>query len=389
LDDVPQLLVRHLNHPLIQQMISEFPNDLTAYGMSTLSIGFRFDYVLSRYDTVMYAYWNQTLKLHKEDRVLSLSRPLQFFLQQQHELEKLRTWILTKDHPIYPRRHQFYLDIAAEAYSKQEMIKKLERDFADVAIVTDDLGPSAIAMKILLFSKIFHLNTQLKREQADKACFSPDLLLFAELLFFKQKREPDVPSIGDENENRKTETDIIGSRYKKAIAMMCNTTGEAHTSSSPSFFSTAKASLRRYISSSAQEVGSWPIPASLEPTPESEAYQNPVGIWKLVRWVSVLDGKIGFFLRAFIVRLVATFWPTLSCWPISFVTHWVFPSSMSPKRVLIWLFTDYLGGLVVRTVFDVFLAETFPNYKLGWFSRMLFEGLLYLGFLIRKARSGV
>jgi hypothetical protein len=62
---------------------------------------------------------------------------------------------------------------------------------------------------------------------------------------------------------------------------------------------------------------------------------------------------------------------------------------MSPKRVYIWLFTDYLGGLAVRTVFDVFLAETFPNYKLGWFSRYLLEGLLHLRFLIRKARSGV
>jgi hypothetical protein len=254
--DVPQLLVHRLNNPLIQQMISEFSNDLTAYGMSYLTIAFRFDNFLSRYDTVMYAYWNQTLKLHKEDRVLSLSRPLQLFLLQQHELEKLRTWILTKDHPIYPRRHQFYLDIAAEAYSKQEIIKKLQTDFAEIAIVTDDLGPSAMAMKTFLFSKIFQLNTQLKREQDGKACFSPDLLLFAELLFFKQKRESDVPSIRHEKEKKKTETEIVASRYKKAIAMMCNTTVKAHKSSSPSVFSTAKATLRKYISSFTQEAGS-------------------------------------------------------------------------------------------------------------------------------------
>jgi hypothetical protein len=203
--DLPQIMVQSLNHPLVTQMISKLPENLTAPAMSTLAIGFRLDYILTRYDTAFLAIWNQTLSLHKDHNLSSIEPSLKSILEEQRVLGILRCIVLSKDHPIYPKRHQFNLDITTEAYSTQMMIKKLESDFADVAITTNDLGPAAVALKTLLFTEIVILNVRLIKEQGGKAsCVSQDLLLFAELLLFEQEKVPDVPKFGDDTEKRRT-----------------------------------------------------------------------------------------------------------------------------------------------------------------------------------------
>jgi hypothetical protein len=381
-NDLPPILVHQLNHPLVTHILSKLSADNEASGMSVLASGFRLDYILSRYDFVISKFWNDTLKIHKEHPLEHTKRVLKGLLKQQHELEKLRLAVLSKDHPVYPTRHEVYLDIAAEAYSKQELIRKLEGDFAQVAISTDDLGPSAVALKTLIFYKILLLNYELRREQGYTTCVSKDLLLFSELLFFEQKRATEVASFGDDTKKGQIEKKFQASKHRRVVSAVCNTTEEIGTWSNPTW-STVTAALRKYISPST-EIGSWPIAESLEPGPEAEHYENPVGFWRLVYWVSVLDGYPGFFLRAFIVHLRTALWPTLYSWPLSFLTYRLFPTSMSPLRILKWLFTDFLAGLVLQTLIDVILTETFPASKPQWIGGVVFQVFLYYGFLRRS-----
>lgn len=63
ISDLPQGMVRLLNHPLVSEMISQKPEHSNATVMSVLANGFRLDYVLSLYESAVREIWNQTLSL--------------------------------------------------------------------------------------------------------------------------------------------------------------------------------------------------------------------------------------------------------------------------------------------------------------------------------------
>ena len=360
---------------------------LISTGVSVLARGFRLDYILSRYDSMIHTFWKQTLTLAKEHKVEAAKITLKSLLHTQQELDKITIWMLTKDHVAYPASRLLYLNMAGNAYSKQELIKKLEGDFAEVTIETDDLGPSAVALRTVFFNKILKLSIDLKEEQGDKTCMSRDLVLFAGLLVFEQSRTQEFPDFDDDNiETRRAENKLEATNYRRWVASICNTTEEVDVVSSPSYRVRATTALRAYLRSGSMEAGSWPVAQSLEISPEAAHYFKPEGFGKVMAWISHHEGKPGFFLRAFIIYLAETFWPMVKSWPLSFLAHWIFPQTMSPGMTAQWLFTEFLVGLVLRTAVDVLLANTFPVYQLEWVGTIAFQAFLYAGYIRRKSR---
>src|SRR6202011_5690899 len=102
------------------------------------------------------------------------------------------------------------------------------------------------------------------------------------------------------------------------------------------------------------------------------------GFGKVLRWISLLDGLPGFYFRTLSAYLYAQWLPVVLCLPVSFLTHYIFPNSLSPLATLKWLFTDFLSGFLLRSLVDVLLCELFPAYKLGWIGWGVFQGSLYV-----------